>query len=129
MNKVKFVKRMVASISLMILFSLSISAKEIDNELSIINSSYQQISIIIATEISCSDNIDYVQLKKDCTVKIETEEKQLEVTFHDVTWFQCVKLQLAAWWNRTLAGLYSSMFKIQAMSDPPARNTSGWFSP
>lgn len=48
---------------------------------------------------------DINNLLKDCTVRIDTELEdgttiQGEITFIDVTWWQCTKMQLAAWWDR-----------------------------
>ena len=42
---------------------------------------------------------------KDCTVRLDFELSdgttiQGEITFVDVTWWQCTKMQLAAWWER-----------------------------
>ena len=44
-------------------------------------------------------------LTKDCTVRLDFELSdgttiQGEITFVDVTWWQCTKMQLAAWWER-----------------------------
>lgn len=38
---------------------------------------------------------------RDCTITISGENYELEVTFHDVSWWTCVKLHVGAWWNRT----------------------------
>ena len=42
---------------------------------------------------------------KDCTVRLDFELAdgttiQGEITFVDVTWWECSKMQLAAWWER-----------------------------
>lgn len=42
---------------------------------------------------------------RDCTVRLDFELSdgttiQGEITFVDVTWWQCTKMQLAAWWER-----------------------------
>jgi hypothetical protein len=42
---------------------------------------------------------------KDCTVRLDFKLAdgtiiQGEITFEDVTWWQCTKMQLAAWWER-----------------------------
>lgn len=43
--------------------------------------------------------------RKDCTVRLDVELSdgttiQGELTFEDVTWWQCTKMQLVAWWKR-----------------------------
>ena len=42
---------------------------------------------------------------KDCTVRLDFELSdgttiQGEITFVDVSWWSCTKMQLAAWWKR-----------------------------
>jgi len=45
----------------------------------------------------CSQGIESGQLK-DCTITIKNEDgTTLEVTFHDVTWFQCAKIKIGKW--------------------------------
>lgn len=51
-------------------------------------------------QLSCSEELGYVQVLKDCTVTVSTEKYVLEVTFYDVSWWTCVKLKTAAWWER-----------------------------
>jgi hypothetical protein len=46
-----------------------------------------------------------VQLLKDCTVKLDFKLEdgtkiQGELTFIDVSWWDCTKMQLGAWWAR-----------------------------
>lgn len=43
--------------------------------------------------------------RKDCTVRLDFELEdgttiQGEITFVDVSWWDCTKMQLAAWWER-----------------------------
>ena len=43
--------------------------------------------------------------RKDCTVRIDHElpdggSIKGELIFEDVTWWQCTKMQVAAWWDR-----------------------------
>jgi hypothetical protein len=47
------------------------------------------------------------ELRKDCTVTIDHElpdggSIKGELIFEDVTWWQCTKMQVAAWWDRNL---------------------------
>lgn len=44
-------------------------------------------------------------LLKDCTVRLDFELEdgttiEGEITFVDVSWWDCTKMQLAAWWER-----------------------------
>lgn len=44
-------------------------------------------------------------LVKDCefTVIVENDdgtETEYEITVHDISWWQCTKLQVGAWWDR-----------------------------
>ena len=50
-------------------------------------------------------NSEEVELLKDCTVRLDFELEdgttiQGEMTFVDVSWWDCTKMQLAAWWKR-----------------------------
>lgn len=43
--------------------------------------------------------------RKDCTVKLDVKLSNGstltgELTFSDVTWWECTKMQVAAWWER-----------------------------
>ena len=90
--------------TLVIVFILSfndLSAKDITNEISGLSNSTEMITTIDNYQVSCFETFNYVQLKRDCTVRIKNETYDLEVTFEDVTWFQCMKMKLAAWWDRT----------------------------
>lgn len=45
-------------------------------------------------------------LKKDCTVKLDMDLEggghiQGEITFDDVSWWDCTKIKVAAWFART----------------------------
>lgn len=45
----------------------------------------------------CGPSIESNQLK-DCTITIKNEDgTTLEVTFHDITWFQCAKIKIGKW--------------------------------
>ena len=44
-------------------------------------------------------------VRKDCAVKLDFELSdgstiQGELTFSNVTWWECTKMQVAAWWER-----------------------------
>ena len=44
-------------------------------------------------------------LRKDCTVRLDKKLEngstlKGELTFSDVTWWECTKMQVAAWWER-----------------------------
>ncbi len=44
-------------------------------------------------------------IRKDCTVKLDMKLEngstlKGELTFSDVTWWECTKMQVAAWWER-----------------------------
>lgn len=41
-----------------------------------------------------------VQLR-DCTVTIQTDGMDLEVTFHDVSWLQCTLIKVGKWFQDT----------------------------
>lgn len=46
-----------------------------------------------------------VKLLRDCTVRLKFDlgngiTIQGEITIGDVTWWECTKLQIAAWWHR-----------------------------
>lgn len=50
-------------------------------------------------------NSEEVELLKDCTVRLDFElgdgtTIQGELTFVDVSWWSCTKMQFAAWWKR-----------------------------
>lgn len=50
-------------------------------------------------------NSEKVNLSKDCTVRLDFELEdgttiQGELTFVDVSWWECTKMQFAAWWKR-----------------------------
>jgi|GEM_PF-2594389 allophanate hydrolase subunit 2 len=63
--------------------------------------------------IESGDRLEYIEpntgsddVRKDCTVKIDHDipgggSVKGEMTFHDVTWWQCTKLQVVAWFDRT----------------------------
>ena len=43
---------------------------------------------------------------KDCTVKLDFELEdgttiQGEITFVDISWWDCTQIQIVAWWERT----------------------------
>lgn len=39
-------------------------------------------------------------IKRDCTVRVTTDNIDVEVTFYDVSWWTCAKLKVGAWWHR-----------------------------
>jgi hypothetical protein len=58
------------------------------------------------TSENYSQNTNAVSTTKDCTVRLDIELAdgttiQGEITFVDVSWWDCTKMQLAAWWERT----------------------------
>lgn len=51
------------------------------------------------------NNLQTIPREKNCTVRLDFELSdgttiEGEITFVDVTWWQCTKMQLAAWWER-----------------------------
>ncbi len=39
---------------------------------------------------------------KDCTITIKNDDgTTLEVTFHDISWFQCAKIKVGKWFRDT----------------------------
>ena len=90
--------------ALLLLLSTNVtelSAKSIDESGILQVENVEQIITNSTYELSCSDSFNYVQLRVDCTVRVEVDNVEWEVTFYEVTWFQCQKMKLAAWWNRT----------------------------
>jgi len=60
---------------------------------------------VVKTTESAIENSENSNLLKDCTVRLDfTLEDgttiQGEITFVDVSWWDCTKMQLAAWWER-----------------------------
>lgn len=37
----------------------------------------------------------------DCTIRIRTDDMDIEVTFEDVSLWTCAKLKVGNWWNNT----------------------------
>ena len=78
-----------------------LSAKSIDDSRLVDLENTEQIIVSSTYGLTCSDSFNYVQLRVDCTVRVEVGDTEWKVTFHDVTWLQCQKMKLAAWWDRT----------------------------
>jgi len=87
---------------ILIVFSFitfSFASSNIPNELNC--SEYE----VVKTTENAIENSENSNLLKDCTVRLDfTLEDgttiQGEITFVDVSWWDCTKMQLAAWWER-----------------------------
>jgi len=67
--------------------------------------SFDKVDAVELTHESHKLNSEEVELLKDCTVRLDFELEdgttiQGELTFVDVSWWDCTKMQLAAWWKR-----------------------------
>jgi len=87
---------------LLIVFSfitLGFASNGISNE-----NNCEKLRAINTTE-SIAETSENSVLLKDCTVRLDFELEdgttiQREITFVDVSWWDCTKMQLAAWWKR-----------------------------
>ena len=48
---------------------------------------------------SCSSIPLSVFEARDCTVTVKTDDMDIELTLHDVSWWDCTKLKLKALWE------------------------------
>ncbi len=60
---------------------------------------------VLNTTENLAENSENSILLKDCTVRLDFKLEdgttiQGEITFVDVSWWDCTKMQLAAWWER-----------------------------
>ncbi|PQJ79474.1 hypothetical protein [Polaribacter porphyrae] len=81
-------------ITILSVFSLGFAST---NHINDYNSKIEKINIV--------NKYNKVDEKKDCTVRLnftleDGTKIEGEITFLDVTWWQCTKMQLAAWWER-----------------------------
>lgn len=88
---------------LLLLFSSNVqNASAIYNEKKAIDD-YSVEKVVDSTipSLGCAVNVDVSFIKKDCTVRVSSGSIEVEVTFHDVSWWTCAKLKVGAWWKRT----------------------------
>ena len=69
------------------------------------NENNSSIAEAAKTTESSIQNSENSTLLKDCTVRLDFELEdgttiQGELTFVDVSWWDCTKMQLGAWWYR-----------------------------
>lgn len=51
------------------------------------------------TPLICNEEFSSYMELRDCTVNIQTDDMDIEVTLHDVSWWDCTKLKLKALWE------------------------------
>lgn len=47
----------------------------------------------------CNESSIYLSDTRDCTIRVKTDDMDIELTLHDVSWWDCTKLKLRALWE------------------------------
>lgn len=47
----------------------------------------------------CNAEFKSIFESKDCTVRVKTDDMDIELTLHDVSWWDCTRLKLKALWE------------------------------
>jgi hypothetical protein len=76
----------------------SLPANEIESNHSL-HSEYILLGMVENTTLICNEKFSSYMERRDCTVKIKTDDMDIEVTLHDVSWWDCTKLKLKALWE------------------------------
>lgn len=92
-------KRSVILMTMMCLAVLGFASVNVENNLTLPATSSQQTLYEMKPLLPAC-------VKKDCTVKLDFTlesgaEVKGEITFVDVSWWDCTKIQVAAWFART----------------------------
>lgn len=86
----------VMSLAFLMLFSGRLNANDYDLATGNISCEAQE-----ATLLASYDEIEKGALV-DCTITINNDDgTSLEVTFHDISWFQCAKIKVGKWFRDT----------------------------
>ncbi|WP_445665514.1 hypothetical protein [Fodinibius sp. AD559] len=56
----------------------------------------KQLVVSPIPSLECGGKI----IERDCTVRVATDNMEVEVTFYEVSWWTCAKLKVGAWWHR-----------------------------
>lgn len=56
---------------------------------------------ILEKSFKCANSENELDEIVDCTIRIKTEDMDIEVTFEDVSLWTCAKLKVGNWWNNT----------------------------
>lgn len=65
----------------------------------VLHSDYILLGMVENTSLMCNEKFSSYMEVRDCTVKIQTDDMDIEVTLHDVSWWDCTKLKLKALWE------------------------------
>jgi hypothetical protein len=55
----------------------------------------EQLVVSAVPSFECGENTQET-IKRDCTVRVTTDNMDVEVTFYDVSWWTCAKLKVGA---------------------------------
>lgn len=90
-------------LSILLLVCIFVTSSFASNFISYKNND-RRLEVVNTTE-NLAETSENSILLKDCTVSLDFELEdgttiQGEITFVDVSWWDCTKMQLAAWWER-----------------------------
>lgn len=61
----------------------------------------EQFAVVAAPFAGCgAETGENLALSVDCTIRVKTDDMDVEITFHDISRWDCVKLKVGSWWNR-----------------------------
>ncbi|PWN07076.1 hypothetical protein [Rhodohalobacter mucosus] len=52
-----------------------------------------------STSALCNASSIYLSEARDCVIRVKTDDMDIELTLHDVGWWDCTKLKLKALWE------------------------------
>lgn len=82
----------------LLIIGFSSETNAYDHDIAYENISCGQEEVIVGQTVA---NFKSEKLK-DCTIKIKNDDgTTLEVTFHDISWFQCAKIKVGKWFRDT----------------------------